>query len=94
MAAFGLFNKLTASKGKHTYLHDIMLRVAKEMEQLDDCQLYDVNVNEDDKDAIFIYEAWDDEQAHQASLTLDVFQSLIKEASSFISKMEKIYVFT
>jgi len=87
---FGLFNKLTAVEGKRDDLAKILLEASKSMEQLDDCDLYVVSLGNESTDSIYVYEVWADENAHQASLSLEVFQTLIQKAKPIIAGMEKI----
>lgn len=90
MKKFGLFNKLTAIEGKRDNLANILLEAAKAMEQLDDCDLYVVSLDNESSDSIYVYEVWTDENAHQASLSLEVFQTFIHNAKPIIAGMEKI----
>src|SRR5690625_3600137 len=87
---FGLFNKLTAVEGKRDDLAKILLEASKSMEQLDDCDLYVVSLGNESTDSIYVYEVWADENAHQASLSLEVFQTLIQKAKPIIAGMEKV----
>ncbi|MCM3388329.1 hypothetical protein M3649_09300 [Ureibacillus chungkukjangi] len=39
---------------------------------------------------MFVYEVWSNEEAHQASLTLEATQKLIQRAKPIITGMERI----
>lgn len=90
LGRFGLFNKLTAREGKRDELAKILLQASKSMEELDDCDLYVVSLGNESSDSIYVYEVWVDENAHQASLSQEVFQSLIQKAKLIIAGMEKV----
>ncbi len=90
LGKFGLFNKLTACEGKRDELAEILLQASKSMEELDDCELYVVSLGNESSDSIYVYEVWVDENAHQASLSQEVFQSLIQKAKPFIAGMDRV----
>ncbi|MFC4323186.1 putative quinol monooxygenase [Litchfieldia salsa] len=90
MKKFGLFNKLTAREGKRDELAKILVQASKSMEELDDCDLYVISLGNESSDSIYVYEVWVDENAHQASLSQEVFQSLIQQAKPIIAGMEKV----
>jgi quinol monooxygenase YgiN len=90
MSKFGLFGKLIATEGNRDTLVEILLEAAESMENLDDCEIYLVNVSHDDANSVFVYEVWTNESAHQASLSLEVTQTLIQRAKPIIAGMERI----
>lgn len=90
MDRFGLFGKLIAKDGERETLVKILLDAAKSMQNLDDCELYVVNVSPDDPHSVFVYEVWANESAHQASLSLEVTQTLIARAKPIMAGMERI----
>ncbi|MDF2856174.1 MAG: antibiotic biosynthesis monooxygenase [Neobacillus sp.] len=90
MEKFGLFGKLIAKEGERGTLLEILLEAASSMESLSECELYVVNVSEEDPNAVFVYEVWSNEGAHQASLSLEVTQTLIHRAKPIIAGMERI----
>jgi quinol monooxygenase YgiN len=49
------------------------------------CLLYEVGVNGDDPDAVFVAEFWISEEAHQASLELPEVKAAIAEARPLLS---------
>ncbi|RWZ54518.1 antibiotic biosynthesis monooxygenase [Halobacillus fulvus] len=87
---FGLYGKLVAVEGKQNRLADIMTNVATFMEEVEGCELYVVNVSEEEPDAIFVFEVWEDEEAHQASLTLETTRSLIGQAKPMLADVQRI----
>lgn len=49
------------------------------------CQLYEVGVNLDHPDTVFVAELWDSPEAHRASLELPEVQAAIAEARPLLS---------
>lgn len=90
MDKIGLFNKFTAMNGKRDVLVEILLEASKAMEKVDDCELYVVSLDEDNDDAIYVYEVWSDEHAHRASLSMEASQTLIQKAKPIITEVEKM----
>ncbi|WP_033543482.1 putative quinol monooxygenase [Planococcus sp. CAU13] len=90
MDKFGLFGKLIVKDGERDTLVNILLEAAESMKNLDECEIYLVNVAEEETNAVYVYEVWSDENAHQASLSLEATQTLIKRAKPIITGMERI----
>ncbi len=84
----GVSGKLTAQPGKGQELLQILLDAAQGMEAVDGCLCYIVGTSDQEPDVIHIYEVWVDEAAHQASLGMPVFQSLIARAKPIIAGMD------
>jgi quinol monooxygenase YgiN len=87
---FGLYGKLIASEGKRDELTEILLDAAHSMKELQECEIYLVSITENDPNAVFVYEVWSNEQAHKASLSLEVTQTLIQKAKPILAGMERI----
>lgn len=49
------------------------------------CLLYEVGINEDVPDTVFVSELWESQEAHQASLQLPAVRAAIQEAMPFLS---------
>lgn len=49
------------------------------------CLLYEVGVNDDEPDTVFVMELWTSPEAHQASLQLDSVRAAIAEAMPYLS---------
>ena len=88
MKKFAVNGKLIAIRGKRDALTEYLLSAAQKMESLDTCYCYIVGVDPEDGDAVYIFEVWENEAAHQAALQMDVFQRLIDEARPLIAGME------
>ncbi|MBW8350059.1 antibiotic biosynthesis monooxygenase [Bacillus sp. IITD106] len=90
MGKYALFGKLIAKDGEREALVKILLTVAESMQDLDDCEIYLVNISPEEPNSVFVYEVWSDESAHQASLSLEATQTLIQKAKPIIAGMERI----
>ncbi|MCH1627708.1 putative quinol monooxygenase [Ferdinandcohnia quinoae] len=90
MNKFSLFGKFTVLEGERDTMVDILLEAAESMKNLDECEIYLVNISESEPNSVYVYEVWSNESAHQASLTLEDTQSLIRRAKSIITGMERI----
>ncbi|GAB2571525.1 putative quinol monooxygenase [Gracilibacillus alcaliphilus] len=90
MNKFGLFGKFTTKEADRDRLVAILLEAAESMKDLEECEVYIVSASEDEPNAVYVYEVWADESTHQASLTLESTQTLIKHAKPIITGMERI----
>lgn len=87
MEKYSINGKLTATEGNGQNLLKILLQAAEEMKKVDTCYCYIVGMNKDEKDSVYVYEIWEDEVAHKASLELDAVKNLIKNAMPIIEGM-------
>ena len=94
MEKFCVYGKLMAQEGKVQELTAHMQEVAKEMQNLDTCFYYILGEKADEPKSIHIYEVWESEQAHNDSLTLEVFQNLIAKARPIIAGIENLHKLT
>ncbi|WP_078551469.1 putative quinol monooxygenase [Bacillus alkalicellulosilyticus] len=90
MSTFGLFGKLVAVEGQRDMLANLLLEAASKLKEVEHCESYIVSLSEEDPNAVFVFEAWKDEQAHKASLSLEAIQQLIERAKPIIAGMERI----
>ena len=90
LSKFSLFGKIFVHEGERDTMVEILLEAAESMNDLDDCEVYLVNTSETEPNAVYVYEVWSNEQAHQNSLTLEATQTLIKRAKPIIAGMERI----
>ncbi|MBM7655439.1 putative quinol monooxygenase [Neobacillus cucumis] len=90
MNKYSLFVKFNIQEGERDTMVDILLEAAESMKNLDECEIYLVNISENEPNCVYIYEVWSNENAHQASLTLEATQTLIKKAKPIITGMERI----
>lgn len=84
---YGLFGKFTAQPGKRDELATILLEAANGLRALEGCYLYVVNTDPADPDALWVNEVWRSQADHQASLSLEVTQTLIAAARPMIAGM-------
>jgi quinol monooxygenase YgiN len=94
MSKFGLFGKFIVKEGERDTLVHILLEAAESMQEIDDCEIYYVNTSDDEPNSVYVYEVWSHQDAHQASLTLEATQTLIKRAKPIITGMERINTLT
>ncbi|MBK1637379.1 hypothetical protein CKO19_16900 [Rhodovulum adriaticum] len=69
-------------------LLEILLKASKDLEEVKDCYIYLIGVNEEDLTKVFIYEVWKNEEAHKNSLKLPAVQKLIEKAKPIIKDMD------
>lgn len=72
-------------------LVSIFLDAAAPMEELEEYEIYCVNVTERNLNAVFVYKGWSNEQALQASLARSSTQKVMKRARPISTVMENIY---
>ena len=90
MNKYGLFGKFTAIDGERDNLVNILLNASKSLLELEDCENYTISTSKKDENAVYVYEIWKNEQAHDDSLSLESVQLLIKQAMPIIKDMETI----
>ncbi|MDN4494354.1 putative quinol monooxygenase [Ureibacillus aquaedulcis] len=90
MSKFSLFGKFTVLAGEQNIMVNILLEAAESMADLEECEIYLVNIADNEPDSVYVYEVWSNEEAHQASLTLEATQKLIQRAKPIITGMERI----
>ncbi|WNS78851.1 putative quinol monooxygenase [Domibacillus sp. DTU_2020_1001157_1_SI_ALB_TIR_016] len=90
MSKFSLFNKFMVQEGEKEKMVDILLEAAESLKNLDECEIYLVNISENEPSSVYVYEVWANEDAHQASLSLEATQTLISRAKPIITGMERI----
>jgi quinol monooxygenase YgiN len=82
MARFGLFGKMTAHPGQRDALLALLMEGTAD---LPGCDLYVVNTSVDEPDGIWIYEAWQSEADHAASLKDERVREVINRAMPLIA---------
>jgi quinol monooxygenase YgiN len=75
---------LGAVPGKRDELVAHLTRRSDTLKQIG-CLVYEVGVNDDDLDTVFVVELWDSAEAHQASLALPEVQAAIAAARPLLS---------
>ncbi|AIZ61493.1 antibiotic biosynthesis monooxygenase [Bacillus safensis] len=90
MSKFSLFNKFMVQEGEKEKMVDILLEAAESMKNLDECEIYLVNISENEPNSVYVYEVWANEDAHQASLGHEATQTLISRAKPIITGIDRI----
>ena len=81
---FANVGRLGVKPGRRDELIEILIRPSAEIGELG-CLLYEVGVDDDDPDAVFVSELWESAEAHAASLRLDSVRASIAEAMPLLS---------
>nr|WP_010173354.1 antibiotic biosynthesis monooxygenase [Bacillus coahuilensis] len=89
MSGYSIFGKLVAKEGELETLSSILLEAAESMKQVENCSVYIVNASKQEQ-AVFVFEVWESEQAHQASLSLPLTQTLIQKAKPILAGVERL----
>ncbi|GEN54863.1 putative quinol monooxygenase [Halobacillus faecis] len=90
MSKFSLFGKFTVQEDERDSMVNLLLEAADSLQNLEECEVYLVNISESEPNAVYVYEVWKSEEAHQASLTLETTQTLIRRAKPIITGMERV----
>ncbi|MFP7495258.1 putative quinol monooxygenase [Terribacillus saccharophilus] len=91
MLKYGLYGKFLVDQENRDELGSILLEAAEAMAHVDGCEVYQISISPDEPQAVYVYEVWTDEAAHQASLALDVTQTLIRRAKPLITGIERLH---
>src|SRR6478752_2135012 len=81
---FANVGTLGAVSGKRDELVLHLTRRSETLRQIG-CLAYEVGVNDDDPDTVFVVELWESEEAHQSSLALPEVQASIAAARPLLS---------
>ncbi len=81
---YAMTGKLVAQAGKRSKLVEILMRASSVVAELQGCHAYIVNEDVADETCVWVFEIWDDKEAHDVSLQDDRVRSLIVEASPLI----------
>jgi quinol monooxygenase YgiN len=81
---FANVGKLGTKPGKRDQLVEILTRPSGQMGD-HGCLLYEVGVNDDEPDMVFVSELWESAAAHAASLELESVRTAIAEAMPLLS---------
>ena len=81
---FANVGSLGTKPGQRDAVVSILLRPKPELRGAG-CLLYEVGVNEESPDTVFVCELWESAEAHQGSLQLDSVRAAIAEAMPMLS---------
>lgn len=82
---YAMTGKLQAQPGKRAALVKILLRAAQTVSTMRGCRSYIVLEDVQDESAVWIFEMWDDKEAHDASLQDKQVRGLIAEAMPILA---------
>lgn len=75
---------MVAKPGRRDELVAILTRLNVDLADAG-CQLYEVGVNDDDPDKVFVVELWQSQDAHRDSLALPSTQAAIAQARELLT---------
>ncbi|HEY4898336.1 MAG TPA: antibiotic biosynthesis monooxygenase [Candidatus Nanopelagicaceae bacterium] len=81
---FANIGKLGVKSGHRDKVVEILVRSKPELGE-NGCLLYEVGINDEFDDTVFISELWESSEAHKASLQLPSVKLAIQEAMPFLS---------
>lgn len=81
---FANVGSLGTKPGQRDAVVGILLRPKPELREAG-CSLYEVGINDEAPDTVFVCELWESAEAHQASLPLDGVRAAIAEAMPLLS---------
>ena len=81
---FANVGALGSTAGKRDLLVEILTRRSADLKRAG-CLLYEVGVNDNQPDTVFVAELWESAEAHQQSLQLASVQDAIHEARPLLS---------
>ena len=84
--SYGLFGRFSAQPGRRDDLVGYLLQAANLLERNPGCLHYIVSTS-GEPEAVWVYEVWTDEAAHDASLEPEDIQALIQAARPLIAAM-------
>ena len=87
MERYSVYGNIIAQEGKVEELKNYLLEAATGMEKVAGCYCYIVGVNPEETNAVYVFEVWENEEAHQASLQLENVRQLIEKAKPIIAGM-------
>lgn len=82
---FANVGTLGVKPGSRDQVAAILTRANAELAKAAGCLLYEVGVNDDTPDTVFVVELWESAEAHQASLQLETVRAAIAEAMPLLS---------
>ncbi|MFN8382659.1 MAG: antibiotic biosynthesis monooxygenase [Anaerolineales bacterium] len=77
--------KLVAQNGKRSALVEILKKAAVLVGEIPECRLYIVHEDIANETHIWVYELWDDKQAHDDSLSAEQIRALIMQARPLLA---------
>ncbi|WP_224997101.1 putative quinol monooxygenase [Cesiribacter sp. SM1] len=85
MYKYGLHGKLKATEGNGDKLAAILLEASKLVSTAKGCNLYIISKDKNDKDSVWVTEAWDSKEDHDNSLRVEGVRELISQAMPILN---------
>lgn len=82
---YAMTGKLVAQNGKRSALVEILKKAAVLVGEIPECRLYIVHEDIANETHIWVYELWDDKQAHDDSLSAEQIRALIMQARPLLA---------
>lgn len=82
---YGMHGHFRAQPGQGEALAAVLLQAAELLADVDECRLYMVSRSIDDDDKVWVTEAWESREAHDASLEDERIRALITRALPLIA---------
>ncbi len=93
MSAYGCYVKFVARPGQRDTLVELLLQAAAGVEAAPGCELYIINTSPTEPECVWVTEVWRSQEEHDASLTVEGAQELIKKVLPLLAgSPEKIDV--
>jgi quinol monooxygenase YgiN len=86
---YGLTGKFTSQEGQRDTLASLLVQAANQMGGVEGCKVYLVALDAEDPTGIWVYEVWESQEAHTASLQLEAVRALITAARPYIAGMDE-----
>ena len=77
---YAMVGQLIAQAGRRSEFAELLIRAASVVAQLPGCRMYLVHEDLSDENTLWVYEAWEDQESHAASLKDEQVRMLIAEA--------------
>jgi quinol monooxygenase YgiN len=81
-----MVGKVIAKPGQRDQVLAILLQASRL--PMPGCEIYIVNRSPSEPDAVYVYEVWESQSDHDASLQMDSVKALIAEARAHVERFE------
>jgi quinol monooxygenase YgiN len=83
-----MFAKVTAKPGQRDALLEALLAASRQ--PMPGCDMYIVNISPSELDAVYVYEAWQSQADHDASLKIESVKNLIEKTKPLVASFEAV----
>jgi quinol monooxygenase YgiN len=88
MSKFAMFAKIAVKPGQRDTILEILLAASRE--RMPGCDMYIVNTAPSEPDCVYVYEAWQTQAHHDASLSVASVRALVDKAKPLIAGFEGV----